>query len=126
MGHANYSNLSTRVNRMLHQGPVTIRQCIDALEKAKQAVHASEGLLPERHMLGMAVEEIFGLLYEADGIEPMKMSAKQKKVFAQWKQGESHDWDSGDDSEGGQYGVFDTIRWRALKKRLPVIGNITH
>lgn len=127
MGHANYRNISTRVNRRLHRrGSASIRECVDALEKAGEGVHASEGLCPERHMIAMAVEEIFGILSQRGEIGPLQLSPKQRKVLGQWKRGETDDWDAGEEGNGGEYGTLDTIRWQPLKKRLTVVGHVSH
>lgn len=125
MGHANSTNISKTLNRMLHQGPTTVRQVVDELDRTKQAVHAGEGLLTERCMLGMTVEVLVGVLLDEGHVEPAgQLTRKQAKALRQWRNHESDEWDSGEDGEGGEYGIFDSIPWRALKKRLPVIKYI--
>ncbi len=127
MGHANTENISRVFNRLVHRdGGATINEIVAELERTKQAVHASEGDLEERYMLSLMAEQIAQVLFEDDGIEPVRLTRKQAKLFKSWKNDDDSvaDWDSGDDGRGGEYGVFDSIRWRALKKRLPVIRYI--
>ena len=121
MGHANFANISRIVNRMLHTKPVTVHEIVDELERTKQTVKASEGELPERYMLSYAVEQILGILYEQDAVEPTSLTRAQKKLFKQWRTEDMSEWDSGNDGKGGEYGLFDTIRWKPLKKKLPVV-----
>lgn len=128
MGHANYLNISKRVNKLLHDGGekgVSLRDCVDALEKARQKVSASEGALEERTDLSQAVEQVFEYLLRNGAAEPAELTKEQSKVYNEWRANEDRNWDSGSNGEGGQYGIFDHIRWKALKKRLPVLGDVT-
>lgn len=122
MGHAHTTNISVRVNRLLHRQPTaTIRQMVDLLEKEKQAVHAGEGNLTDRCMLAEMCQQVLSWLYEQRLVEPLP-TRKQKKVFKQWLDQDVMNWDCGDDGEGGAYALFDNIKWKALKKRLPILN----
>lgn len=123
MGHARVNNISTRFNRLLHQKPTSIRECVDVLERANQCVHASEGNLPERYMLSAALQYIVDELLALDAIEPYELTPIQKRLLTAWRNDDNSvgDWDSGDDGDGGEYGIFDSIRWKAKRKRLPII-----
>lgn len=121
MGHANLKNISQTVNRMLHKAPCGIRDIVNELERTKQKFHASEGLCDERYMLAMGVQHIIAVLYNEGLIEPVRLTAAQRRLFNQWERQEDDQWDSGDDGDGGECGAFDSIQWCPLKKRLPVI-----
>jgi len=118
MGHANTTNISQCFNRLIHRGGVSVRECIEELKRRGEAVHASEGDLDEPYMLGMVVEQIVSCLFEECLIEPIDLTRKQKAIFNAWKREENGDWDSGDDGDGGEYGIFDSIKWRATIRYL--------
>lgn len=125
MGHANTTNISRCLNRLLkRENGATVREVVDELERTKQAVHAGEGDLTDRCMLGYMVEMLMQTLLGEALVEPMAMSRQQKAILKQWRKGDDQEWDSGDDGEGGQYAVLDSIRWRAMKKRLPAINYV--
>lgn len=126
MGHFHAENISKIVNRMLHAGGMTIKACIEEMARTKTKFHASEGAYgPEgedyQAMLGKGVDEILGVLYEDRLVEPVKLSRQQRKLFKQWRDGDVMDWSY---DPGGEGLVFDSIEWRPLKKRLPVIREI--
>lgn len=120
MGHATLTNISTFFNRKLHVGPTTIKECADEMEKRGMGYHASEGVLKEHYMLARGIEDCIHYLYEDRCIEPAKLTRRQQKVFRQWKDEENGDWDDKDAA------LFDSIPWKAVKKRLPIIRNVTH
>jgi hypothetical protein len=122
MGHARVDNISRCFNRMVkREGGATIREVVDELERTKQALHAGEGDLDDRCMLSLGVEVIVEQLLNSTSIEPVDLTRRQKSLLKQWRMHDSDEWDCGDDGESGEYGILDSIRWRALKKRLPVI-----
>lgn len=149
MGHANLSNISDFfIRRLYAKGKLSVRECVDALEKSGEAIHASEGLYHERPMLSMGTEEVVAFLagqpnylahvicchkQDFPFIVPHEMSSEQAALFQLWwDEGVGSDWDCGDDGEGGDYGVFDSIRWkyapgkRRLYPEIPGLGNVTH
>jgi hypothetical protein len=126
MGHANLKNISTVVNKMLHQRVCSITDIVDYLETHKIGVHASEGLLIDRCMLGFACEEVIGFLFAKGAITPVGMNRRQTKILKDWDTDASSNWDCGDDGCGGEYGVLDSIKWQAIKPRLPVLTNVSH
>jgi hypothetical protein len=116
MGHANVSNISRTFNRMLHaRDGVSIDMCVDELERTKQTVHASEGPLPERHMLAAAAIHIVAILFDAEAITPMELTRKQQHILKEWRDPNT------DFFEWNKWDVLDAIRWHPVKKRLPVI-----
>lgn len=132
MGHFHCENFSRTVNRVLTtRASATIKECVEELKRTKQKFHASEGAYGPDHedyqeMLSKGVEQVIHCLYEHHMIDPEGLTRKQKKVFQQWVEDDIGDWDAGDDGKGGEYGVFDTIRWKAAKRRLPVFKEITN
>lgn len=127
MGHATVLNISKCFNKMIRKNGTTIKEVVDELERTKQEVYASEGAYGERYMLSLACDDVvYWLYHEHRAIEPMMMNAKQKKIYKQWLAEESESWDCGDDGNSGEYGIFDSIKWKALKKRLPLLSEVTH
>lgn len=129
MGHFHADNISRVVNRLLHAGDMSIKSCVDELERTNTKFRASEGAYGKdsedyREMLFKGVMEIVHQLFEWRLVEPHDLSRKQQKIFRQWARDDIDDWDAGDDGKGGEYGVFDSIKWQPLKKRLPVIREI--
>lgn len=98
-------------------------EIVDHLERTKQTVKGSSGESSERYMLAMVVEFNLGYLLDNRLVQPTDLTSKQRKVFQAWKKGETDNWDSGDDGRGGEYGILDSIRWRPLKKRLPILSH---
>lgn len=132
MGHFHSENISRAVNRMLTtRKSASIAECVNELKRTKQKFHASEGAYGPGHddyqeMLSNGVEQIIHCLYEHRVIDPAGLTRKQKKVFKQWAEDDINNWDAGDDGKGGEYGVFDNIKWKAAKRRLPVFKEITN
>lgn len=59
MGHANLTNISTFfVRRLYAKGRLSIFQCTEALIKAKEALHASEGQYEDEDMLRMGLADV--------------------------------------------------------------------
>lgn len=125
MGHADLSNISRITNRLLLNGPTTIKEVVDFLEKEKEAVHAGEGLLDDPCMLAYGVEQVIGFLLNEERIEPVKMTLGQRKVFKQWGTDTMSKWDSGPGTRD-EYGVFDSILWKSRFRKLPVLGYVTN
>lgn len=130
MGHANLTNISQYfIRRLRRKKTLSVREVVDSLERAGETVHASEGQHGERYMLSMAVEEVVGFL--RDYLEPVgPLSRRQARLLKQWEASDFWDWDAGDDGEGGDYAVFDSIKWRVRpewrRRSLPILGNVTH
>ena len=149
MGHANLSNISDFfIRRLYAKGKLSVRECVDALEKAKEPLRASEGYYHDRPMLSMGTEEVIAFLagqpnylahvncchkHEFPWIIPHELTPEQKKLFDEWWDGGiGCDWDCGDDGEGGEYALFDSIRWkfapgkRKLYPEIPRLSHVTH
>ena len=120
MGHATITNISRFFNKKLHAAPTSIKECADELEKRGMGVHASEGVHKEHYMLAQGVQDCIYYLYEWRCIEPSTMTRRQAKILKSWMNEEMGDWDEKDAA------VFDSIKWKPVKKRLPVINHITH
>lgn len=126
MGHANLENISKIFNKMVKRPDgATIREVVDFLEASCEKVHASEGDYEERFMLSDSCEEIAAWLREGGAIEPTMLTKEQKPIFDQWLEGDIGSWDNGKDGEGGEYGILDSVRWKANKKALPILRFFT-
>jgi hypothetical protein len=126
MGHANVSNISAFVNKALKHGPISIKEIVDQLVAKKQTVHASEGEYAEPHMLSQACSDVMLFLKENKAVEAVPETEKQRKILRAWNTDAVLNWDCGDDGSGGEYGIFDSIKWKALKSRLPRLASVTH
>jgi len=118
MGHARVTNICKVVNRLLKEGS-SIKAMVDDLELFEQVVHAGECDYAERYMLAMACEQIVGLHYKERLITPHPHNEEQRKVLKEWDTDAMCNWDNGDDGEGGEYGILDSILWHTYRKRLP-------
>lgn len=147
MGHANLRNISDFfVKRLYESGKLSVKECSDAMEKARVSYHASEGKHTEPYMLRMGLEDVLRFLIDPEGmgyqrragqpsgpiVVPVTPTPRQKKLLADWKRCDTEDWDCGDDGDGGDYGEFDAIKWRfsapwlKLYPKIPKLGSITH
>jgi hypothetical protein len=126
MGHANLLNISKVVNKKLRERPHTIREIVDYLEAHKMTVNASEGKYDERCMLSYATEQVFGFLLEEKRIKPVGMTLEQRKIFKHWHTDMMWNWDSGNDGESGEYGILDSIQWKAKTKWLPLLKYVSN
>lgn len=141
MGHANLTNISEAFNRQLYaKGTVTIAEVAAHCGKHGETVHASEGEYDEDYMIRMSLENVLDFLLSHDEDEggpfivAVDMTPEQEKIYKEWRSGKvCMDWDCGDDGNGGQYGILDSIKWRfapgARKKYpndLPVLGNFSN
>jgi hypothetical protein len=65
MGHANLSNLSRFfVHRLYAKGKLSIADCVQAMLKARETLHASEGEYEDEGMLSFGLTEIVNSLSE--------------------------------------------------------------
>jgi hypothetical protein len=126
MGHARVTNISKAVNHNLHRGPCSIKQIVDYLIVHKQTVHAGEGELEDTCMLSQATQDVMSWLYDRRVVEPVNMTTEQEKIFRQWGSNAMTNWDCGNDGNGGEYAIFDSIQWRPLRKRLPILNYVSH
>jgi hypothetical protein len=140
VGHANLSNVSDFfVKRLYAKGRLSVKDCSDAMQKAGETIHASEGEHDEPYMLRMGLEDVIRFMLEFDRddgpdpiIEPIDPTREQRALLRKWRHGDFSDWDSGDDGEGGEYGAFDAIEWKfapGWRKRypkIPKLRNVTH
>ena len=121
MGHATLTNISRLSSRMLRRkNGATVTEIVDELERRKQGVHASEGILYERHMLSNGVGDYIWWLLAKKLIVQEGMTRKQKTKFREWTTGNCDTWTEKD------YAVLDSIRWRTEKYSLPLLHNVTH
>lgn len=143
MGHARLTNLSNIfVRRLFAKGKVTIREVADVCLAKGETLHASEGEYEERHMVCFGLEDVVDFLlkkhkYTPHGeptpvIEPVDMTEEQQKIYEQWIDGDTTEWDCGNDGEGGEYGILDSIHfrfapgWRKRYPDIPILEHITH
>jgi hypothetical protein len=142
MGHANLENLSTLfLNRLYAKGKTSIAQACDVALKKKQYVKASEGVLNDdcdiRNALGM-IAAFYLQDHELERGKEMpvielakELTPEQDKVLQEWLKDDTMDWDCGNDGNGGEYGVFDSIEWKLTKewrkvfRRIHILTNIT-
>lgn len=126
MGHADLTNISTIfVDLLCERQTVSISEVVRELRKKRQAVHASEGRITDSYMLSYACEQIVHFLLNRHGttartpdrkktpiIQPVEpLTKRQEELLAQFSDGEIDKWDSGSNGRGGEYGVFDKIKW---------------
>lgn len=141
MGHANLTNLSTVFSRRLYaKGKVCIADVADFAQAKGEKVHASEGEYSDAYMIAYSLEEIAGFWLEPHRlshrskeeqpiVEVVDLTPEQEKVYKQWLDGDTVNWDSGDDGRGGEYGIFDSILWRyttVWRKKYPEIPLLEH
>lgn len=127
MGHADLTNISTIfVDLLFKQKTVTVRQVVDLLVARGEAVHASEGLLEDRAMLGYSCENVLSFLLNRHGttartpdrkkvpvLEPVEpLTPRQEEILTAFCEGEIDEWGCGDDGEGGEYGELDNITFK--------------
>jgi hypothetical protein len=122
MGKAYPTNIYHGFTRRLYaKGRLSIADSQVALSRAGEAVHAACGTHTEPYMLRMVLLAVVNYLHrswqEAPGtkIEPVDMSDEQKRVYHEWLFDDVDHWDSGDDGNGGEYGIFDSIQWKYSK-----------
>jgi hypothetical protein len=128
MGHARIDNISRIFNKMVKRpNGASIREIVDELDRRKTPIHASEGVYHERYMLGYMTQDIACRLARAGLLKPARLTAKQKPIYRDWldEDADIDDWDSGEDGEGGEYGILDSIRqgnpmptWTALPEAI--------
>lgn len=140
MGHANLSNISNFfVKRLYAKGKLSIKDCVEALIKTGEALHASEGDYDDPETLGLGCEQVVSYLleyWENDGvrgrksspvIEASDMTDKQSKILSEWVRGELE----GDD-EYEYFEVLDEIQfkfcpgWRKRYKEIEHLSNVTN
>lgn len=138
MGHANLSNISDFfIKRLYAKGKLSIKECADALQEAGETLHASEGEYEDLYMLRHGLMDVVQFLRDEGKQWPIVIPHKdttptQHDILRQWEDGNMDDWDCGDDGNGGEYGIFDSIQWvfgpgwRQKYRDIPRLGNITH
>lgn len=117
MGHADLSNICTFfVRRLYAKGRLSIKECVEGLQKAGEAVHASEGLYEDECMLAFSTEWCVRFLAGCQGhsykppqmdevIVPILETEEQREVIDSWRiEGEP------DDEE--KIRILDGIQWR--------------
>lgn len=146
MGHLYLENVSKFfVRRLYALGSISIRDCVEALAKAKEGVHGNTGISHERYMLGIAVGEVVKFLSQADVcpcckrdmgpvIETVELSEREREILQAWIHGEGDaefEWD--EDNPEAEGTILDNIRWRYTKGwrakyvsgELPLLDNLT-
>lgn len=140
MGHAQLTNLSKAFHRQLYaRGKVSLAEIGKHCGKHKIYLQASEGEYTDQPMIRMGLMEVLNVLLNYDHeplnssvVEPTDLTDEQREVLRQWGTDEFGEWDCGDDGTGGQYGIFDSIKWqfapgwRKQYPDLPTIGNFTN
>ena len=134
MGHMYPSNIQKFFQRRLYaKGKLSVADCVQALQKAKETLHCAEDNYEEDYMLSMGVHEILGWLTrnyrENPGVQlvPVDVSAAQTPLLYEWMvEGFRREWEPED------YDVFDTVLWkygpgvRAKYKEIPILSSVTH
>lgn len=144
MGHAHLDNLlNFFIRRLYAKGKLSIAEAQIAASKAGETLHASEGEHSEDYMIRMGLEDVVSFLSAEQGsrwapdrpgpvIEPVSLTEEQRRILVEWKT-DVMDWDCGEDGNGSQYGILDSIEWKFAKgwrkrypKGIPQIGTVTH
>ena len=117
MGHADYSNTSAIVNRMLISHPlgVSMLECADEAERAGLILKASGRI--DRSELENEVLIVFLNLAEKYVI-PRPISEAEHSAVQLWRDGTL----SADGWEGPYGNAFFAMKWIAISKALPIIG----
>lgn len=143
MGHANVTNLSELFIRQIYaKGKVSMAEVADVGIARGEKLHASEGDYSERYMLCMGLMEIVTYLLcdhapnrkvkASPVIEACDMTQEQIALYNRWVAGDMSSWDCGDDGNGGEYGIFDSIKWkfagkwRKFYQNVPILENVTN
>lgn len=80
MGHAYLHNISDFfVRRLYAKGSLTIRECVDALMRAGEKLHAAEGEHDDAPTISLGVEEVVAYLAEKTHPTP-RARAKQRRA----------------------------------------------
>jgi hypothetical protein len=133
VGHANLSNISDFfVKRLYAKGKLSVQETVDALQKAGETVHASEGSYDDPYMLAFALSEIltFMLGWE-DGpiIEAVDLTDEQEPVLEAWLEDGEDAFGNADETLTA---LFDSIKWKfspGWRKRypdIPRLGSVTN
>jgi hypothetical protein len=152
MGHAHLDNLEVFfVRRLYAKGKLSIRAAQEAASKAHETLRASEGEYTEDYMIRMGLEDVvyfLAVLYNPPRlfkrgkakslgpiIEPVEpLTEEQQAILDEWRADVAYcDWGCGEDGNGGQYGILDSILWKfgpGWRKQypdgIPAIGTVTH
>lgn len=129
MGHANLSNISRTFNRMVKRPDgATIREIVADLVANNEKVHASEGDYDDDGMLSYACEEVASELKKAGMIEASPETEQQTLAYQMWEKEGVCAFEPKDGMQNLDelYAILDSIRWKALKKRLPILDNFTN
>lgn len=139
MGHAYPKNISRHfLQRLYKRRKLSVKECSDWLVANKIQLSCAEGKYEEPYLFRQVLETIVAfLLFEVgDGpvVEPVSLTPDQRRVLRLWKRNDDAigDWDCGDDGEGGEYGVLDSIQWkftygwraRAARNEIPLLDYI--
>lgn len=128
MGHAYPTNICQRLHKQLYaKGKVSIAQVAQSCVKNKEYLHCAEGDYGDDETGDSMIREVLGTiihfyLQNQHELAPAKftpilevvlpLSPEQESVYTQWMKGENDHWDCGDDGNGGEYGIFDSILWQ--------------
>jgi hypothetical protein len=145
MGHAHLDNLlNFFVRRLYAKGKLSIADAQTAASQAGETLHASEGEHTDPCTIRMGFGDVVNFLAAEQGsrwapdrpgpvIEPVSLTDEQKRILIEWDTDDQMDWDCGEDGNGGQYGIFDSIEWKFAKgwrrrypDGIPQIGTVTH
>lgn len=145
MGHANLTNISeVFVDLLCKQESVSVAEVVAELQRRGETVHASEGEYDDPYMLSYSCENVLEHLLERHGttartpdrkkapiveaVEPL--TRMQEQILKEWHDGETDDWEDGEDRE---YAVLGSIRWRrtptwakVARNRIPLLGDFTN
>lgn len=146
MGHATVTNLSEGFIKQLYaKGQVSIAEVADVLQKRGEKLQAAEHAYEERYMLCHGLEDVVAWLLKPQKkrprdkatpvIEPADMTEEQTQIYNTWIDPSDNsltEWDCGDDGEGGEYAILDSIKWkfangwRAMYPEIELLDYVSH
>ena len=146
MGHATVTNLSERFIKQLYaKGKVTISEVADDCVRRGEKLQASEQAYDQKYMICHGLEDVVVWLLRPQKktprdeatpvIEPVNMTDEQTEIYNTWiddSDPKLMDWDCGDDGNGGEYGILDSIQWRfangwrAMYPEIETLDHVSH
>lgn len=143
MGHANLSNISRFfIRRLYAKGTLSMGECVTAMEKAGEQVHASEGCYSETYMLAAMLNQVVNWMYHhrwppvvamkrPDAVQypiviPVLDTSEKERLFEQWVGQEDEDWDEEEYSAFDQIGWRFGEGWRKLYPQIPILAEVTN
>ena len=79
--------------------------------EARRLLEACDRAPHDEHLHAVAADKLEEEGH-ADWALGVRTLPRKRAVYAQWQANDTDKWDCGDDGAGGEYGLFDSIRWR--------------